>query len=89
MQTTTREWIHQTVDKLPEKDAEQLKDYLEFLVWRSKDPVRTGKPKHILEAINKSYDMTMEDAEALLQAIKEGEIPVSFESPFDESEKES
>ncbi len=46
---------------------------------------RKGQPKQILEAINKSYDVTTEDAEALLHSIKEGEIPMRFDSDFDES----
>ena len=47
MQNTTREWIHKAVDKLPDREVEQLKDYLEFLIWKSKqqesEPKTTGK----------------------------------------------
>jgi len=32
VQTPTREWIHKTVDGLPDQETEQLKDYLEFLM---------------------------------------------------------
>ena len=93
MQSTTREWIVQTVSQLPEKYAEQLKDYLEFLTWKSKqqksEPKTTGKNPialRVIEAIEKSNEVTMEDAEALLQSIKEGEIPMRFDSPFKESD---
>ena len=80
---------------------EELKRYLEYLVWKSRTPTgnlenpkdlskleRRGQPKQILEAINKSHDVTTEDAAALLQSIKEGEIPMRFESDFDEPESE-
>ena len=93
MQTTTREWIFDTVTKLPQKDVEQLKDYLEFLTWKAKqqkpEPKQTGKnpmAQRIIEAVEKSHDVTIEDAEALLQVIKENQMPVRFDSPFKEPE---
>ena len=89
MQTTTREWVLDTVTKLPEKDVEQLKYYLEFLTWKSKqqesEPKQTGKnpmAQRIIEAVEKSHEVTIEDAEALLQVIKENQMPVRFDSPF-------
>jgi primase-polymerase (primpol)-like protein len=96
MQNTTREWIHQTIAQLPEEDAEQLKHYLQFLTWKSK----TQKPApksgaqnpialRVISAIEKSDEVTMEDAEALLQSIKEGEIPMRFSSPFPPDEQET
>lgn len=70
---------------------------MEYLIWKSETPTesledpqdssklkRKGQPRRILAAINKSHDMTPEDAEALLNAIKEGEIPMRFDAPFDE-----
>ena len=90
-----------TVEKLSASEIEELKRYLEYLVWKSEIPTenlenpqdssklkRKGQPKRILAAINKSHDVTPEDAEALLNAIKEGEIPMRFDSSFDESEGE-
>ena len=89
MQTATREWIHKTVDQLPDRETEQLKDYLEFLTWKSKrqksEPKQTGKnpmAQRIIEAVEKSHEVTIEDAEALLQVIKENQMPVRFDSPF-------
>ena len=38
--------------------------------------------QRIIAAIEKSYDVTVEDAEALLQVIKENQMPVRFDSPF-------
>ena len=45
--------------------------------------------QRIIEAVEKSYDVTMEDAEALLQVIKENQIPVRFDSPFGANEQEN
>ena len=96
MSVTTKEWVFNTVEKLSTTELEELKRYLEYLIWKSENPTeslgdpqdssklkRKGQPKRILAAINKSHDMTPEDAEALLNAIKEGEIPVRFDSVFD------
>ena len=52
----------------------------------------TGKNpivQRIIEAVEKSHDVTLEDAEALLQAIKENQMPVRFDSPFAANEQES
>ncbi len=96
MSVTTKEWVFNTVEKLSASEIEELKRYLEYLIWKSENPTeslgnpqdssklkRKGHPKRILAAINKSHDMTPEDAEALLNAIKEGEIPMRFDSVFD------
>ena len=101
MSVTTKKWVLNTVEKLSASEIEELKRYLEYLVWKSEIPTenlknpqdssrlkRKGQPKRILAAINKSHDVTPEDAEALLNAIKEGEIPMRFDPVFDESEGE-
>jgi len=62
---------------------QELKRYLEYLVWKSEIPTenledlqnsfkfkRNGQPKRILAAINKSHDVTPENAETLLNAIQ-------------------
>lgn len=84
------------LDHYPE--IEKLKRYLEHLISKSQHSIEgfgepsglpnlepKGRPKQILEAINKSHQVTMEDAEALLQAIEEGEIPIRFDSSTLES----
>ena len=99
MSVTTKNWVLKTVETLSASEMEELKRYLEYLVWKSQTPTgnlenlkdlskleRRGQPKQILEAINKSHDVTTEDATALLQSIKEGEIPMRFDSDCDESE---
>ena len=90
MQTPTREWIRKTVDGLPDREAEQLKEYLEFLTWKAKgqEPLSEHTPKNpiaqrIIKAMEKPPYVTHEDIKSLLQAIKEAKQPARFESPFD------
>ena len=98
MSVTTKKWVLNTVEKLSASEIEELRHYLEYLIWKSQTPIenlgnpqdspkfeRKGQPRQILEAINKSHDVTAKDAEALLHSIKEGEIPMRFDSEFDES----
>ena len=45
------------------------------------EPTPTGKnpmAQRIIEAVEKSHDVTLEDAEMLLQVIKENQMPVRF-----------
>jgi len=52
----------------------------------------TGKnpmAQRIIEAVEKSQDVTLEDAEILLQVIKENQMPVRFDSPFVTNKQES
>lgn len=101
MSVTTKKWVLDTVEKLSTTELGELKRYLEYLVWKSEIPIeslgnpqdssklkRKGRPRRILEAINKSHHVTLEDAKALLDSIKEGEIPMPFNSVFDK-EKEN
>ena len=101
MSVATKKWVLNTVEKLSAAEIEELKCYLEYLLWKSEIPTesfrnpqdssklkRKGQPRQILAAISKSHDVTPEDAEALLASIKEGEIPMRFDSVFDESEGE-
>lgn len=83
MSATTKEWVLDTVAKLPNPEMGELKRYLEYLIWKSHKSKGKGQPKQILEAINKSHDVAMEDALALLESIKEGKTPIRFDSPFD------
>ncbi len=94
----TKKWVLNTVEKLSASEIEELKHYLEYLVWKSQTPTGnlgnpkdspksepTGQPTQILAALSRSHRVSIEDAEALLQSIKEGEIPIQFDSDFDES----
>ena len=50
------------------------------------EPKAAGKnpiAPRIIDAVEKSYDATMEDAETLLRVIKENQMPVQFEPLFE------
>lgn len=86
MQTPIREWIHKTVDGLPDREAEQLKNYLEFLTGKAKEQEPLSErtnPIRIIEAMEKPPYATEKDIESLLQVIKEAKQPTRFESPFE------
>ena len=87
MQTTTRQWVLDTVSQLPDREIERLKDYLEFLTWKLKQQKLRGTliAKGIIEAMEQPPHVTHEDVEALLQAIDEGKQPIRFASPFGET----
>ena len=90
------------IKEYPSLTQESIKAALEFAqsAVQKEFPVEEAKPqesetmetvknpmaRRILEAIDKSHDVTMEDAEALLKVIKENQMPVRFDSPFDEQE---
>ena len=97
MSVLTKKWGVDTIEKLPPSEIEELRRYLEYLVWKSQlsttrfevlpespKPAPTGQPTQVLAALNRSYQVSIEDAEALLQSIKEGEIPIRFDFAFDE-----
>lgn len=101
MSVRTKNWVLKTVEKLSAAEIEELRCYLEYLVWKSETPTErlgtsqdspklepTGQPSQVLAAINRSHQVSIEDAEALLQSIKDGEIPIRFNSAFVESESE-
>ena len=100
MSVTTKEWVLNTVEELSAAEIEELKRYLEYLVWKSEIPTERlgtpqdspkpepiGQPSQVLAAINRLHQVSIEDAEALLQSVKDGEIPMRFDSVFVESEK--
>ena len=100
MSVTTKKWVLNAVEKLSDAEIEELKRCLEYLVWKSEilterlgtpqdlpKPEPTGQPSQVLAAINRSDQVSIEDTEALLQSIKDGEIPMRFDSVFVESEK--
>lgn len=84
MSITTKNWVLNTVEKLSPSEIEELKRYLEYLIWKSEIPTErlgtpqnspkpepTGQPSHVLAAVNRSHQVSIEDAEALLQSIKD------------------
>ncbi len=98
MSVKTRKWLLDTVEKLSDSEIVELRRYLEYLIWKSQFSTAsletppnspksepTGQPSQVLAALNRSHQVSIEDAEALLRSIKEGEIPIRFDSDFDES----
>lgn len=87
MMTTTRQWVLDAVSQLPDREIEQLRDYLEFLTWKSKQQKPQGNliAKGIIKAMEQPPHVTREDVEALLHAIDAGKQPIRFESLFEES----
>lgn len=91
MRSSTKEWIIQTIAQLPEPEAKQLKDYIEFLTWKS---MQKRKPENgqnliaqsIIKAMENPPHLTYEDVEALRRSIEEGKMPVDFASPFEPDE---
>lgn len=94
----TKKWVLDTFEKLSPLEVEELQNYLEYLIWKSQSTTQEiinkqdvpiseskGQPKQIIAAINKSHDVSLEDAHALIKSIKEGEIPIRFDAVFDES----
>jgi hypothetical protein len=81
MSIMTREWLFDSVSQLPNREIEQLREYLEFLVWKTK-PTETSLAQKIIQTMEQSTEVTIEDAHSLLTAIKEGQKSVQFESPF-------
>ena len=84
MQTATREWILETISLLPNRKLELLGNYLNFLLWEDKQPKLKDKSmaQKLIETVGQSNQVTMEDAQALLNAIEEGKKPMRFDSPF-------
>ena len=94
MQTATKEWILETISLLPNNKLEQLGNYLKFLLWedkQNKQPKLKAKSiaQKLIETIGESNQVTMEDAQALLNAIEEGKKTMRFDSPFESEEKKS
>ena len=56
---------------------------------RTKSTDKNPIAQRIIEAVEKSHDVTLGDAEVLLQVIKENQMPVRFDSPFAANEQDS
>ena len=62
----------------------------EFRSWTESDQKHAVRKnpaaQRLIKAMEKPPHLTEEDIEALNQSIKEGEIPIKFDSPFDSDE---
>ena len=84
------DYLNALQDKEMEKATHEVTSDLE--VSENLEPKSTDKnpiAQRIIEAVEKSHDVTLEDAEILLQVIKENQMPVRFDSPFAANEQES
>ena len=73
---------------MEEKEAQKIthelandSDTVEGL--ESKPTGKNPMAQRIIEVVERSYDVTIEDAEVLLQVIKENQMPVRFDSSFE------
>ena len=81
MYLTTQEEIF----RLPLKEMEQLKEYLDFLIWKAKAQEKEGNhiAQEIISTLKASNELTIDDAYALLKTIKESEKSLPCKSPLD------
>ena len=56
---------------------------------RTKSTDQNPIAQRIIETVEKSHDVTLEDAEVLLQVIKKNQMPMRFDSPFAANEQDS
>ncbi len=83
--------VHQAVSvKVPlsPKFFEQFRAWTESPPKQTQEPARRKNPtaQRLIKAMEKPPHLMEEDIEALNQSIKEGEIPIKFDSPFDSDE---
>ena len=84
------DYLNTLQDKQMEKATHEVTSDSE--VSENLEPKPTDKnpiAQRIIEAVEKSQDVTLEDAEILLQVIKENQMPVRFNSPFAANEQEN
>ena len=83
--------VHQAVSvKVPlsPKFFEQFRTWTESPSKQEQEPATRKNPaaQRLIKAMEKPPHLTDEDIEALNRSIKEGEIPIKFDSPFDSDE---
>ena len=83
IQAATVGWVVDTVSLLPSRERKQLRDYLNFLVWKTRQHEPESLAQKIIKAVEHSNEVTMDDALALLKTIEEGKKVMQFDSPFE------
>ena len=71
--------------------------FRQFRTWAESESNQKQAPatrknpaaQHLIKAMEKPPHLTDEDIEALNQSIKEGKIPIKFDSPFESDEREN
>lgn len=83
---------HQAVSiRVAPEILQQFRNWAESESEQKQEPI-TGKNRiaqRLIEAMEKPPHLTDEDVEALNQSIKEGKIPIKFDSPFEPDEREN
>jgi hypothetical protein len=85
--------VHQAVSvKVPlsSKFFQQFRTWTESESKQKQESERSKNPaaQRLIKAMEKPPHLTDEDIEALNRSIKEGEIPIKFDSPFESDERE-
>ena len=81
--------VHQAVSvkgPLSPKFFEQFRNWAESEQKQTHTTRKNPTAQRLIKAMEKPPHLTDEDIEALNQSIKEGEIPIKFDSPFDSDE---
>ena len=86
--------VHQAVSvKVPLSPEffRQFRTWAESESNQKQAPATRKNPaaQHLIKAMEKPPHLTDEDIEALNQSIKEGKIPIKFDSPFESDEREN
>ncbi len=83
--------VHQAVSvRVAPETLQQLRSWAELESKQRQEPERRKNPaaQRLIKAMEKPPHLTDEDIDALNQSIKEGEIPIKFDSPFDSDESD-
>ncbi len=96
-ETQLRQQAVMLIDQLSLADLKTVIGYLTNLKNQEPTPQMASDSKsaknpiaqRIIDSVEKSYDVTVEDAEALLKVIKENQKPLQYKSPFELSEHEN
>ena len=83
--------VHQAVSiRVAPETLQQLRSWAESKSEQKQETTTVKNPiaQRLITAMEKPPHLTDEDVEALNQSIKEGKIPVKFDSPFESDERE-
>ena len=84
--------VHQAVSiRVAHETLQQFRNWAESESEQKQSPAarKNLAAQRLIKAMEKPPHLTDEDIEALNRSIKEGEIPIKFDSPFDSDEPEN
>lgn len=73
---------------IPSETLQQIRSWIELESEQKQEIGKNPAAQRLIKAMEKPPHLTDEDIEALNQSIKEGEIPIKFDSPFDFDDSE-